>query len=140
MLTARKYLNRCSQLTNQLLDKVHLISLALIIPSGLAVYLGLVIERKLRISRYWKVIESTSSTPKKYSQARNQAFEGLVKAGVSLIDTDFKEINLSRAYLKSANLEHTNLEGAILECAHLERANLNRANLNSTNLSRFGHT
>ncbi|MDJ0717332.1 MAG: pentapeptide repeat-containing protein [Prochloraceae cyanobacterium] len=115
--------------------RFKLISFGLFIFLGLAVYLGFIIDRQIRITRYWDVIESTNSNPYEYREARNQAFQGLVDAGVSLIDRNFEQVNLARVELSGANLSGVNLSGANLSGAYLKNVKLTGAKLTGADLS-----
>ncbi|MEH2175959.1 nSTAND1 domain-containing NTPase [Nostoc sp.] len=109
------------------------IAFFLIIPLGLSVYVGIVIEKQIRISQLWQTVDVARGN--KYSQARIQALEKLVQAGESLASKDFSGAGLSGANLSIVNLSGANLSGANLSIANLRSANLSGANLSGANLS-----
>ncbi|MEH2109822.1 nSTAND1 domain-containing NTPase [Nostoc sp.] len=109
------------------------IAVFLIIPLSLSVYVGIVIEKQIRINQLWQTVDTASG--KESSQARIQALEKLVQAGESLVKKDFNGANLSDANLRGANLSNANLNGANLSGANLSGANLNGANLNGANFN-----
>ncbi|MDZ8261206.1 pentapeptide repeat-containing protein [Nostoc sp. ChiQUE01b] len=109
------------------------IAFFLIIPLGLSPYVGMVIEKQIRISQLWQTVNAARG--KEYSQARIQALEKLIQAGESLAKEDFNGANLSFANLSGANLSGANLSNADLSRANLIYANLSNANLIYANLS-----
>ncbi|MBN3963316.1 pentapeptide repeat-containing protein [Nostoc sp. NMS8] len=120
-------------------NRFRSIAFFLIIPLGLSVYAGIVIEKQIRIKQLWQTVDADRE--KKDSNARIQALEKLLKAGESLDDKDFNGANLSRAdfshaHLSGANLSGANLSGAYLADANLSGADLINANLINANLSR----
>ncbi len=114
-------------------NRFQSIAFFLIIPLGLSVYVGIVIEKSIRINQLWQTVDTAGA--KKDSQARIQALEKLIQAGESLAKKDFSDANLSGANLSSANLSGAILTRADLSRADLSRADLSRANLNRANLS-----
>ncbi|MEG4497746.1 pentapeptide repeat-containing protein [Microcoleus sp. F10-C6] len=114
-------------------NRFKLVGFGLIIPIALAVFLGIVAERQLRIGRLWQTVNADRG--QKYSPGRNLALEELVKLGVSLNKIDLNGANLSGADLSRANLSGANLIGAQLKFANLNHANLNNANLLNADLS-----
>ncbi|MEH1816257.1 MAG: pentapeptide repeat-containing protein [Nostoc sp.] len=113
-------------------NRFRSIAFFLIIPLGLSVYVGIVIEKSVRINQLWQTVDTARG--KKYSQTRIQALEKLVQSGESLVKKDFGGADLSNAYLKGADLRGANLSGANLTAADLIGANLRGARLNGANL------
>ncbi|ACC81883.1 pentapeptide repeat-containing protein [Nostoc punctiforme] len=113
-------------------NRFRSIAFFLIIPLGLSVYVGIVIEKPIRINQLWQTVDAARE--KRDSQARIQALEKLVQAGESLANKDFSNANLSDANLENANLSDANLENANLSDANLENANLSDANLSGATL------
>ncbi|MEH1993215.1 nSTAND1 domain-containing NTPase [Nostoc sp.] len=114
-------------------NRFQSIAFFLIIPLGLSVYVGIVIEKPIRITQLWQTVDAARE--KNYNQARIQALEKLVQAGESLASKDFSGVNLRGANLSGANLSGANLSGANLNSAYLSSANLSDAYLRSANLS-----
>ncbi|MEH2167740.1 MAG: pentapeptide repeat-containing protein [Nostoc sp.] len=108
------------------------IAFFLIIPLGLSVYVGIVIEKSIRINQLWQTVDAARG--KEYSQARIQALEKLAQAGESLVKKDFSRANLSDVNLSSANLSSANLNSADLRRAYLIGADFSSADLSSANL------
>ncbi|MEH1914578.1 nSTAND1 domain-containing NTPase [Nostoc sp.] len=114
-------------------NRFQSIAFFLIIPLGLSVYVGIVIEKPIRITQLWQTVDAARE--KNYNQARIQALEKLVQAGESLASKDFSGVNLRGANLSGANLSGANLSGANLNSAYLSSAYLSDAYLRSANLS-----
>jgi energy-coupling factor transporter ATP-binding protein EcfA2 len=124
-------------------NRLKFVGLALVVPLGLAIYSGIQIERSVRISRYWEIVNQASG--QRDNPARIAALQALVQAGepltnirlaeAHLIRADLSRANLSRANLFTANLITANLSSANLSSANLIGANLNRANLFNADLS-----
>ncbi|MBE8988196.1 caspase family protein [Nostoc sp. LEGE 12450] len=114
-------------------NRFQSIAFFLIIPLGLSVSVGIVIEKQIRINQFWQTVDAARG--KEDSDARIQALEKLTQAGESLVKKDFSGANLSSANLSSANLSDANLRGAHLRGAHLSSAFLNGVNLICANLS-----
>ncbi|OYD90663.1 hypothetical protein CDG76_31100 [Nostoc sp. 'Peltigera membranacea cyanobiont' 210A] len=111
----------------------------LIIPLGLSVYVGIVIEKSIRINQLWQTVDAARG--KEYSQARIQALEKLLLAGESLAKKDFSNADLSSANLSRTDLSNANFRGVIfsgvnLSDANLRGADLSRADLRGADLSR----
>jgi uncharacterized protein YjbI with pentapeptide repeats/energy-coupling factor transporter ATP-binding protein EcfA2 len=111
----------------------------IIIPLGLAVYLGIAVEKPIRIAILWQTVDAAKA--KEYSQARIQALQKLVELGESLASRDFSYANLrgvklNRADLRGANFSHANLSGTDFNDANLSSANLSGVNLNDAKLIR----
>ncbi|WP_445626867.1 nSTAND1 domain-containing NTPase [Nostoc sp. DSM 114167] len=111
----------------------------IIIPLGLAIYLGIAVEKPIRIAILWQTVDAAKT--KEYSQARIQALQKLVELGESLASRDFsyanlRGVNLSRADLRGANFSHANLSGTDFSDANLSTANLSGAKLNDARLIR----
>ncbi|MBN3922918.1 pentapeptide repeat-containing protein, partial [Nostoc sp. NMS4] len=114
-------------------NRFQSIAFFLIIPLGLSVYVGIVIEKQIRINQLWQTVDAARG--KEYSQARIQALEKLIQAGESLFKKDFSRANLSDAKLSRADFSDANLSRANLSRANLSRAKLSRANLSYADLS-----
>ncbi|MFN6560496.1 MAG: pentapeptide repeat-containing protein [Nostoc sp. ChiSLP01] len=106
----------------------------LIIPLGLSIYVGIVIEKQIRINQLWQTVDGARG--KKDSDARIQALEKLVQAGESLANKDFSGVDLSNADLRGAILSDAILSDADLSDANLNSAYLSDANLSGAKLSR----
>ncbi|AFY34082.1 pentapeptide repeat-containing protein [Calothrix sp. PCC 7507] len=113
-------------------NRFRSIAVFLIIPLGLSVYVGIVIEKQIRINQLWQTVDTARG--KKDSDARIQALEKLVQAGESLTSKDFSGANLSSANLSRANLSSANLSRADLSSADLSGADLSSADLSSADL------
>ncbi|MDZ8067127.1 MAG: pentapeptide repeat-containing protein [Nostoc sp. DedQUE08] len=105
----------------------------LIIPLSVSVVLSIAVERKITISESWQIVDAAKG--KKFSDARIQALEKLVKAGESLANKDFSDTILRYANFNNANFNNANLNNANLTYANLINANLSYANLIDANLS-----
>ena len=103
----------------------QLVSFIFIPVIALSVYLGIVVEREIRIRELWKSFEAAER--QKNSPARTQALQELVKANASLVD-----ISLTGTNLKGANLSRGNFRGANFRSANLSEADLSNADLTST--------
>ncbi|MDZ8029487.1 pentapeptide repeat-containing protein [Nostoc sp. DedSLP04] len=114
-------------------NRFQSIAVFLIIPLSLSVYVGIVIEKPIRITLLWQTVDAARG--KEFSQARIQALEKLVQAGESLAKKDFRGANLSGANLSGADLRGVNLGGASLNRADLSGVNLSDASLNRADLS-----
>ncbi|MDZ8225233.1 pentapeptide repeat-containing protein [Nostoc sp. ChiVER01] len=114
-------------------NRFQSIAFFLIIPLGLSVYVGIVIEKSIRINQLWQTVDAARG--KEYSQARIQALEKLIQAGESLASKNFSGANLSGANLSGALLTDANLSGTKFSDAYLIRADLSSANLSGANLS-----
>ncbi len=115
-------------------NRFKLIGVGFIPLVALAVYIGFVVEREIRIGRLWDDVEAAKG--EKDSPARILALQQLVKAGISLDGIPLQNTNLSYAKLSNANLSRANLGGTNLISANLSRANLDGANFSRANLSR----
>ena len=104
---------------------LQLVSFIFIPVIALSVYLGIVVEREIRIRELWKSFEAAER--QKNSPARTQALQELVKANASLVD-----ISLTGTNLKGANLSRGNFRGANFRSANLSEADLSNADLTST--------
>ncbi|MEI2577242.1 nSTAND1 domain-containing NTPase [Scytonema sp. PRP1] len=128
-------------------NRLKVISFSFIPLTALVVYLGVVVEKHIRIKRHWDTVEAARGQIK--SSERIQALQELVKAGVplsnirldhadlrnaNLIGADFKSANLSDADLRNTNLSRANLNSADLSNANLSNANLSNANLSNAKL------
>ena len=105
-----------------------LVSFGLIIPFGLAVFLGIVGATEIRKRRFWDNLITAEKQGN--HTAMIQALQEMVKAGFSLA-----EIQLGFANLSGANLSGANLRAADLTAANLGGTNLSSANLSAANLS-----
>ena len=115
-------------------DRQRLIGLGLVVPLGLAVFLGLQLQRQFAIRRAEDTINKAQG--QRVNTARIAALQELVQlevslGGLPLSDTDLSGADLSGANLKNANLSSANLSGANLSNADLKNANLSSANLSS---------
>ena len=117
---------------NQRNKRFQLIGFIFIPIVFLAVFSGFILERNMRIERYWNTIEAAEE--EKYSRARNQALQELVKLGVSLKSINLSTKHLNNAELNGADLQNAQLNGANLRGANLQNTNLSGANLKNTNL------
>ena len=109
----------------------------------LAIFLGFVWEKQMRIGRYWDTVEDAKG--QKESASRQDALEQLVKNGVSnlgnlplrgadLIGVDLRNADLSSADLRNAKLSNAKLRNAKLSNAELSNAKLRRTDLRNANL------
>ncbi len=124
-------------------NRLKLIGLGLIVPLGLAVFVGVVAVQQIRILTLWQTVDAAKE--QKVSPRRNQALQELVKAGISLArinlsganlsGADLSFADLSSAKLSSAKLNDAGLIGADLNGADLMGADLRSANLNGADLS-----
>jgi uncharacterized protein YjbI with pentapeptide repeats len=114
-------------------NRIKFIGLGLIIPLSLAIYLGVVIAREIKINRLRVTIDSTEQHHN--SAVRIQAFEQLVNLGVPLRKINLSGADLSFADLRGAKLSDVNLSGANLSGAKLRGAELWGVNLSSADLS-----
>ncbi|MFN6529931.1 pentapeptide repeat-containing protein [Nostoc sp. ChiSLP03a] len=114
-------------------NRFQSIAFFLIIPLGLSIYVGIVIEKQIRINQLWQTVDAARE--KKNSDARIQALEKLVQARESLSSKDFSGANLSGANLIGANLSGANLMSANLSGANLSGANLSSAYLRGADFS-----
>ncbi|MEH1888180.1 MAG: pentapeptide repeat-containing protein [Nostoc sp.] len=114
-------------------NRFRSIAFFLIIPLGLSVYVGIVIEKSIRINQLWQQVDAVKG--KEDSRVRIQALEKLVQADESLANKDFSGANLSSAQLGFADLGVANLRGANLSSASLFNADLRSADLRSADLS-----
>ncbi|BAY80094.1 pentapeptide repeat-containing protein (plasmid) [Nostoc linckia NIES-25] len=120
-------------------NRFQSIAFFLIIPLGLSVFVGIVIEKAVTINLLWYQVNTVRG--KEYNQAKIKALQKLVQVGESLTSKDFSGDDLSRADLSRANLtiaklNGTNLNGAILGDARLISAKLIGANLRGADLRR----
>ncbi|MEH2282177.1 MAG: pentapeptide repeat-containing protein [Nostoc sp.] len=109
------------------------IAVFLIIPLGLSPYLGMVIEKQIRISQLWQTVNAARG--KEYSKARIQALEKLIQAGESLAKENFSGANLSGVNLSGASLSGANLSGVNLSDANLSSVNLSGASFSDADLT-----
>ena len=109
-------------------NRLKFVGLGLIIPLGLAVFLGVFAAIEIRKQQLWTRINAAHG--QKDNPERISALQELVKLNVSLAN-----INLSRADLSRANLSPANLSSANLIDAYLSSAKLNSAILSSADLS-----
>jgi hypothetical protein len=93
----------------------------------LAIYLGFVITREIKIRELRNTVETAKG--QKDSVGLISALENLVKLDANLVRFDLSNANLGRANLSNANLERANLYKAKLYSADLSNANLERASL-----------
>ncbi|MEO0932288.1 MAG: pentapeptide repeat-containing protein [Cyanobacteria bacterium J06641_2] len=100
----------------------------LLLSPFLAIFLGFISYREVRISHLRDVVKQGKG--QKVNNKRFHALQQLVKLNASL-----KGINLSNANLWSADLSDANLSDANLSDANLSDANLSDANLSSADLS-----
>ncbi|MFN6519408.1 MAG: pentapeptide repeat-containing protein [Nostoc sp. CreGUA01] len=114
-------------------NRFRSIAFFLIIPLSLSVYVGIVIEKPIRIRQLWQTVDAAKG--KKDSDARIQALEKLVEAGESLANKDFSNADLSNTNLSDANLNRANLSRTNLSRANLNRADLSRTDLSNADLS-----
>jgi uncharacterized protein YjbI with pentapeptide repeats len=114
-------------------NRLKFVGLGLIVPLGLAVYLGVVAAREIRIRELRATLEAVKG------QRNNTqiilVLEDLVKLNASLANIDLSGANLSGANLSGANFSGANLNRANLSGADLNDANLNRANLSGADLN-----
>ncbi|MEH2156115.1 nSTAND1 domain-containing NTPase [Nostoc sp.] len=115
-------------------NRFQSIAFFLIIPLGLSVYVGIVVEESIRINQLWQTVDAARG--KKDSDARIQALEKLIQGGESLVKKNFSGANLRDADLRRADLSRANLRDADLRRADLSRANLCGAYLSGADLSR----
>ncbi|MFB2983639.1 pentapeptide repeat-containing protein [Microseira sp. BLCC-F43] len=116
-------------------NRIKFVGLGLIVPLGLAVFLGIVAEKEIRIRRLWNTVDAAKGEGKVNSSARILALQELVKLGVSLNNIDLRGADLSEANLRGANLSGATLTGANLTGADLTDADLTGADLSRANLS-----
>ncbi|MCC5666505.1 pentapeptide repeat-containing protein [Nostoc sp. CHAB 5784] len=114
-------------------NRFRSIAVFLIIPLGLSVYVGVIIEKQIRINELWQRVDAVKG--KEYSLVKIRALEKLVQAGESLINKDFSGANLRGADLSSADLRGAKLNDADLTSANLRGAKLNDADLTSAKLN-----
>ncbi|MFB2979965.1 pentapeptide repeat-containing protein, partial [Microseira sp. BLCC-F43] len=114
-------------------NRLKFVGLGLIVPLGLAVYLGVVAAREIRIRELRATLEAVKG------QRNNTqiilVLEDLVKLNASLANIDLSGANLSGANFSGANLNRANLSRANLSRANLSRADLSGADLNDADLS-----
>ncbi|QDL09687.1 hypothetical protein DP113_18805 [Brasilonema octagenarum UFV-E1] len=113
-------------------NRFKFVGLGLIIPLSLAIYLGVVIAREIKINQLRATIDAAEGRPN--SPARIQALQEMVNLGVSLANINLSGANLSGANLNRADLSRANLINANLSDANLINANLSDVNLINANL------
>ncbi|MBP5974274.1 pentapeptide repeat-containing protein [Brasilonema sp. CT11] len=133
-------------------NRIKFVGLSLVIPLSLAICLGVVITREIKINQLRATINHAKASVN--SRTMVPALQEMVSLGVSLGNinlsgANFSNANFSNAYLSSANfsnaylssadlsgadLSSADLSGAYLRDANLNSAKLNSANLNSANL------
>jgi hypothetical protein len=114
-------------------NRLQLIGFGLIVPLGLAVFVGVAAVKEIRIRQLWQTVDAAKE--QKLSPARNQALQELVKAGISLAGINLSGANLNRADLHSADLSSADLSSVNLTIANLHSADLSGAKLSDANLS-----
>jgi uncharacterized protein YjbI with pentapeptide repeats len=131
-------------------DRFRAVGLGLVVPLGLAVFVGYEVQRQLEanqrqivIQGYWETISSAQGQMD--NAARISALQELSKLNISLDSIQLDGANLrgadlSKANLRGADLSHTdlystNIRGADLSKANLRGAYLSKANLKDANLS-----
>jgi uncharacterized protein YjbI with pentapeptide repeats/energy-coupling factor transporter ATP-binding protein EcfA2 len=125
-------INSIKQRRNNRLKRV---GLNLIFPLGLTIFVGIRIERYVRIQSNWEIVNQASSRADNPAR-RRAALQALVKAGESLSkNINLEKANLSGADLFNADFNSTNLSSADLSSADLSSADLSSADLSSADLS-----
>jgi uncharacterized protein YjbI with pentapeptide repeats/ABC-type branched-subunit amino acid transport system ATPase component len=127
-----KELIKCS-LKHRQNNRLRLVGFGLVVPLGLATYIGIQVERNVRIQSSWDIVNQESG--KQESSSRVSALQELVQSGQPLIS-----INLEKANLNNANLSGANLSRAKLSGAKFIRATLANADITYADLSRSTFT
>lgn len=119
-----------ASITQRWKNQLKFVGFGLIVPLGLAVFLGVFGVNQLRTRELWQTYEKSEGS------AKVQALQELVKIGASLNNIKLSRIDLSTADLNGAKLRGADLNGTILFGAKLRGASLNGANLSRADLSR----
>jgi hypothetical protein len=118
-----------ASITQRRKNQLKFVGFGLIVPLGLAVFLGVFGVNQLRTRELWQTYENSKGT------AKVQALQELVKIGASLNNIKLTRIDLSTADLNGAKLRGADLSGTTLIGAKLRGADLKGANFSSTDLS-----
>ncbi|KAM3108453.1 nSTAND1 domain-containing NTPase [Phormidesmis sp. 146-33] len=110
-------------------DRFKLIGFGLVVPLGLAIFVGSTAAKEIRFRQLRIVAEEGQGSQ------RLRALEELVQANFDLSNIDLHKADLQRAKLINANLRGANFKGANLSGARLSGADLTYGNFTNANLA-----
>ena len=130
---AEKYLSRC--LASRRSNRLKILGFGLIVPLGLAIYVGVQLVTYFRLRPHWDLIYSYDAESNRIGNTLLvRALVNINMEGHSLNRISLHSANLSDVNLYNADLIRADLRNAELSNAELGEANFRFANLSSTDL------